>query len=72
MNVPKTDISEYLRNGENSIEVKYCSNLNNIQMFRGKVKENILVTNYLGYLTKYESYGLKQAVLIPYEKSENS
>ena len=72
MNVPKTDISGYLRNGENSIEVKYCSNLNNIQMFRGKVKENILVTNYLGYLTKYESYGLKQAVLIPYAKSENS
>jgi hypothetical protein len=70
MNVPKTDISDYLRNGENFIEVKYCSNLNNVQMFRGNVKENILVTNYLGYLTKYESYGLKQAFLIPYSKKE--
>lgn len=72
MNVPRCDISDFLRNGENSIEVKYCSNLNNLQISRGKVKENILVTNYLGYLTKYESYGLKQAVLIPYSTQKNN
>ncbi len=67
LNNPKIDISRLLRNGENTFEAEYSSNLNNLQISRGKVREGILVNRFPGYLTKYESYGLKQAILIPYQ-----
>ena len=66
MNVPRVDITSLLRPGKNTVEVEYSSNLNNLQLARGKVRENILVNRFRGYLTGYESYGLRQAVLIPY------
>ncbi len=66
LNVPRADVSALLRRGENVIEIEYCSNLNNLQLSRGKVKEGILVNEFPGYLTKYESYGPRRALLIPY------
>ena len=71
MNDPKVDISDLLRSGENTIEAEYSSNLNNLQISRGKVREGILVNRFPGYLTKYESYGLRKATLIPYKKQQD-
>ncbi|MCR5682953.1 MAG: hypothetical protein K6G29_10945 [Clostridiales bacterium] len=68
MNVPRVDITSLLRPGRNTVEVEYSSNLNNLQLARGKVRENILVNRFRGYRTGYESYGLRQAVLIPYNE----
>ena len=69
MNLARVDISDLIKVGENSIEIEYSSNLNNLQISRGKVRENILVNNFIGYLTKYESYGPKKAVVVPYDKA---
>ncbi|MBQ4628805.1 MAG: hypothetical protein IJB44_06975, partial [Clostridia bacterium] len=68
MNLCRVDISDLIKVGENSIEIEYSSNLNNLQISRGKVKENIVVNNFVGYLTKYESYGPKKALVVPYDK----
>ena len=65
---PRIDISDLLINGENTVELFYRSNLNNLQIARGKVKEGILVNNFPGYLTKYESYGPASAVIVPYDR----
>ena len=67
MNLSRVDISELLKIGENIIEIEYSSNLNNLQIFRGKVKEDIVVNNFVGYLTKYESYGPKKALVVPFD-----
>jgi len=66
LNCPRVDITDLLQPGENTIEVAYSSNLNNLQIARGKVKEHILVNNFPGYRTKYESYGLQKAAIVPY------
>lgn len=68
LNVPRADITDLLRIGENSIEIVYSSNLNNLQISRGMIKEGILVNNFPGYVTKYESYGIAQAIVVPYDK----
>ena len=67
MNVPLLDITQQLHIGDNSIEIHYSSNLCNVQMSRGMIKEGILVNNFPGYLTKYESYGISQALVVPYD-----
>lgn len=68
MNLSRVDISDLIKVGENTVEIEYSSNLNNLQISRGKVKENIVVNNFVGYLTKYESYGPKKAFVVPYSK----
>jgi len=70
MNVPHVDITDLLRVGENKIEIVYSSNLNNLQLHRGMVKEGILVNNFPGYLTRYESYGPAQASVVVYDVNE--
>ncbi|MBR5869434.1 MAG: hypothetical protein IKZ09_00225, partial [Clostridia bacterium] len=67
MNIPCIDITECLCVGVNTVEVTYKSNLNNLQISRGKVKEGILVNNFPGYLTGYAPYGLRKAIIIPYD-----
>jgi hypothetical protein len=67
MNLPRVDISELVKVGENTVEIEYSSNLNNLQISRGKVKEDIVVNNFVGYLTKYESYGPKKALVVPFD-----
>ncbi len=66
-NVPLLDITEQLRTGENTVDIFYSSNLNNVQISRDMIKEGILVNNFPGYLTKYESYGITQALVVPFD-----
>lgn len=70
MNRPRVDISTLLRTGENVIEVDYSSNLNNLQLSRGMIREGVLPSNFLGYETKYQPYGLQSATVIFYEEIE--
>lgn len=65
---PRIDITDLLNDGENTVEIFCSSNLNNLQITRGKVKEDILVNNFPGYLTKYESYGPASAAVVPYAR----
>lgn len=64
---PRIDITDLLCDGENTVELFYSSNLNNLQITRGKIREGILVNNFPGYLTKYASYGPACASVVPYE-----
>ncbi len=64
---PRTDISALLQKGENTVELYYCSNLNNLQIARGKVTEGLCVNNFPGYLTKYEAYGPTSVSLVAYD-----
>lgn len=66
MNHPVVDVTDLLRKGENVIEMEYQSNLNNLQLSRGEIKEGVLPSNFLGYETKYESYGPRDAMILPY------
>ncbi len=61
---PKADVSEYLKDGENTIEVKYSSTLGNVEIANGgaQAKE----ADWWGYDTSVEAYGPVQAVLHPY------
>lgn len=70
MNISRVDITDLLRTGENTIEIEYSSNLNNIQLSRGKLREGHLVNGFVGYLTRYESYGPQKAVIVPYRMTE--
>ena len=66
MNVPRLDVSDMLIKGENTIEIYYSTNLNNLQLSRGVIKEGVLPSNFLGYKTGYQTYGLSQATVVPY------
>ena len=66
MNRPTVDISSLLHTGENVIEIQYSSNLNNLQLSRGVIREGVLPSNFLGYDVKYESYGPQKATVVPY------
>ena len=71
MNLPRVDISALLCQGENTITIEYSSNLNNLQIYRGKVEENKVINKFPGYLTGYEQYGVRQAVVVPYKMVES-
>ena len=66
MNVPRVDISELVREGENTVEIEYSSNLNNVQLSIGAIAEGISQSNFLGYETGYQSYGVRQAKIVTY------
>jgi hypothetical protein len=70
MNNPKVDISDLLIIGNNSIEIVYSSNLNNLQLSRGVISEDVLPSNFVGYKTGYQSYGIQSAAIIPYNRKE--
>ncbi|MBR6954182.1 MAG: hypothetical protein IKH77_03980 [Clostridia bacterium] len=65
-NRPVVDIGPVLMDGTNTIEIEYSSNLTNIQLERGDLKESSDVGNWAGYDVSYRGYGLVQAILIPY------
>ena len=66
MNIPRVDITDLLCRGNNIIEIEYSSNLNNIQLSRGKVQEGRTVNRFVGYLTRYENYGPAKSAIVPY------
>jgi len=70
MNNPVIDISDLLVSGSNTVEIVYSSNLNNIQLSRGAITEGVLPSNFLGYETGYQSYGIQSATVIPYTRTE--
>ncbi len=67
---PIVDVSEYLVDGENEIEIEYSSNLTNVQLTRGKIKPTQAIYNWFGYVLDYRSYGPAQAVVIPFVDEE--
>jgi len=69
MNITKVDISALLKVGENVVEIEYSSNLNNIQLSRGVTHEGDSQSNFVGYNTGYQQYGVRQATLVKYTKS---
>lgn len=66
MMYPFTDISELLRVGENTIEIEYSSNLTNVQIARGAIKEMEMFNKFIGYDVSRLEYGPKQALIVPY------
>ena len=70
MNRPRVEISDLLRIGENEIVIEYSSNLNNLQLSRGAIREGVMPSDFLGYETKYESYGPRKATLRPYSRKK--
>ena len=68
MNVPKVDISNLVKTGENTIEVEYSSNLTNVQLSRGIIEDGVRPNGFLGYETTYQSYGISKATVVPYNK----
>ena len=64
---PIVDISGLLRLGENTIEIEYSSNLTNVQLSRGAIKERDMISNFPGYDVTYLGYGPTQAIIVPYK-----
>lgn len=63
---PFTDIGAYLKDGENTIVMEYSSNMTNVALSSGLTRES---ENYMGWWkndTKQQSYGPKQAIIVPY------
>jgi len=68
MNAPIVDIGDLLVVGENTIELRYSSNLTNVQLNRGTIKAGTVIQSWAGsgYTINYRSYGPAQAVIVPY------
>ncbi len=66
LNHPWVDITSLLQKGKNVVEIEYSSNLNNLQLSRGAIREGVLPSDFLGYEVRYESYGPHRATLCPY------
>ena len=66
LNKPVADIGHALVEGKNTIEIEYGSNLTNVQLDRGLLREQQNTGNWEGYDVAYREYGLRQATLIPY------
>ena len=68
MNDAKIDISDFLKVGENTIELEYSSNLNNAAIAIGAL--NVTAegkwVSWPGYRVDYLGYGPSQAVVVPY------
>lgn len=64
MNSPVVDISDYLKAGVNTIELRYNSNLANELLETGVLEEQAM--SWHGYSVAYRSYGPTQAVVMPY------
>lgn len=62
--VPKTDISKYLVNGENTIEIHYNSTMGNALNATGQIQPS--QSDWWGYDTGIESYGPHAARILPY------
>jgi len=66
MMYPCTDISGLLQVGENTIEIEYSSNLTNVQIARGAIREREMFNRFVGYDVARLGYGPKQALIVPY------
>lgn len=65
---PKTDISKYLVNGENTIEIHYNSTMGNVLLSAGQIEPT--ASDWWGYDTGTASYGPQKAVIVPYVLEE--
>lgn len=63
---PVADISEYLKDGENTIVLEYSSTLTNVALSNGIIEETENASGWWKNDTKYQSYGPSQAVIIPF------
>ena len=70
MITPVVDISDLLVTGENTIEIIYSSNLTNVQLSRGVIREGVTVGSFKGYEISYKSYGPHSATILPYMNEE--
>ena len=70
MNTPVLDISDYLVEGENTIELAYSSNLTNEMLETGRISEADSYEGYMplwgSYEVHYRPYGPAQALIVPY------
>lgn len=67
---PKADITEYLVEGENTIEIEFSSSLCNVCLSLGMLEE---AEDAMGWVERnifYRSYGPSQAKIVPYVDSE--
>lgn len=65
---PKVDISKYLVNGENTIEIHYNSTMGNALNATGQIQPS--VSSWWGYDTGIDAYGPQKAVILPYALEE--
>lgn len=62
--VPKTDISKYLVDGENTIEIHYNSTMGNVLLATGQIEPT--QSSWWGYDEGVEAYGPQKAAILPY------
>lgn len=62
--VPKTDISKYLVDGENTIEIHYNSTMGNALLATGQIEPT--QSSWWGYDEGVEAYGPQKAAILPY------
>ena len=62
--VPKTDISKYLTDGENTIEIHYNSTMGNALLATGQIEPT--QSSWWGYDEGVDAYGPQKAVIQPY------
>lgn len=63
---PVVDISRYLKNGVNQIVIEYSSSLQNLQISRGVVPEQLTLRSWWENDQTYLSYGPRQARIVPF------
>ena len=63
---PVIDISPYLKHGVNRIVIEYSSTLQNLQLSRGVISEQVMVRNWWQNDQVYLDYGPKQAKIVPF------
>lgn len=61
---PKADISQYLVDGENTIEIHYNSTMGNALISTGQIEPT--TSSWWGYDTGVDAYGPQQAKIVPY------
>ncbi|SNT48088.1 hypothetical protein SAMN05421812_10758 [Asanoa hainanensis] len=63
---PVVDVSPYLRHGANRIVIDYSSTLQNLQLDRGVLPEQVTLRNWWENDQVYLEYGPKQAKIVPF------
>jgi hypothetical protein len=63
---PLIDISPYLKHGVNRIVIEYSSTLQNLQLDRGVIAEQLMLRSWWQNDQVYLDYGPKQAKIVPF------
>ncbi|GAA1869594.1 glycosyl hydrolase [Asanoa iriomotensis] len=63
---PVVDVSPYLKDGVNQIVIDYSSTLQNLQLDRGVIPEQVTLRNWWENDQVYLDYGPKQAKIVPF------